>query len=149
MDGDAPNDRPGRGSVNAASVVGGSGSANNAGSLTPTMELQAGERFISEEDETSSDSDGSEENDDEREEESNGEDDNEDEAEDRSDLEVDEETRFIEMYDVYGRHLSPRHLSPSIPELERDNEDILMIQYADSGRDEGGNNGTENGMSRI
>lgn len=60
-----------------------------------------------------------------------GEDENEDEAEDRSDLEVDEETRqYIEMYDVYGRHLSP-----SIPELERDNEDILMIQYADNGRD--------------
>lgn len=39
------------------------------------------------------------------------------------------------MYDVYGRHLSP-----SIPELERDNEDILMIQYADNGRDGGGNN---------
>lgn len=65
-----------------------------------------------------------------------GEDENEDEAEDRSDLEVDEETRqYIEMYDVYGRHLSP-----SIPELERDNEDILMIQYADNGRDGGGNN---------
>lgn len=39
------------------------------------------------------------------------------------------------MYDVYGRHLSP-----SIPELERDNEDILMIQYADNGRDGSGNN---------
>lgn len=39
------------------------------------------------------------------------------------------------MYDVYGRHLSP-----SIPELERDNEDILMIQYADNGRDGGSNN---------
>lgn len=65
-----------------------------------------------------------------------GEDENEDEAEDRSDLEVDEETRqYIEMYDVYGRHLSP-----SIPELERDNEDILMIQYADNGRDGSGNN---------
>lgn len=66
-----------------------------------------------------------------------GEDENEDEAEDRSDLEVDEETRqYIEMYDVYGRHLSP-----SIPELERDNEsDILMIQYADNGRDGGSAN---------
>lgn len=65
-----------------------------------------------------------------------GEDENEDEAEDRSDLEGDEETRqYIEMYDVYGRHLSP-----SIPELERDNEDILMIQYADNGRDGGSNN---------
>lgn len=51
-------------------------------------------------------------------------------------MEVDEETRqYIEMYDVYGRHLSP-----SIPELERDNEDILMIQYADNGRDGGSNN---------
>lgn len=72
-----------------------------------------------------------------------GEDENEDEAEDRSDLEVDEETRqYIEMYDVYGRHLSP-----SIPELERDNEDILMIQYADNGRDAGGNTaGTTNSV---
>lgn len=51
-------------------------------------------------------------------------------------MEVDEETRqYIEMYDVYGRHLSP-----SIPELERDNEDILMIQYADNGRDGNGAN---------
>lgn len=51
-------------------------------------------------------------------------------------MEGDEETRqYIEMYDVYGRHLSP-----SIPELERDNEDILMIQYADNGRDGGSNN---------
>lgn len=148
LDGDAPGERIGRGSGNATTVAGGSNSTNSATGL-PAVELQGGERFISEEDETSTDSDGTEENDDEREEESNGDDDNEDEAEDRSDLEVDEETRFIEMYDVYGRHLSPRHLSPSIPELERDNEDILMIQYADSGRDEGGNNDAENGKTQF
>lgn len=52
------------------------------------------------------------------------------------------------MYDVYGRHLSPRHLSPSIPELERDSEDILMIQYADNGRD-GSSNNASNGMYFI
>lgn len=95
-----------------------------------------------EDDDTSSDSDsnGSEDNDEEREEEIDD-DENEDEAEDRSDLEVDEETRqFIEMYDhVYGRHLSP-----SIPELERDSEDILMIQYADNGRDPSGTNASNN-----
>lgn len=60
---------------------------------------------------------------------------NEDEADDRSELDVDEETRqFIEIYDVHGRRMSP-----SIPELDRDNEDILMIQYS------GSENGTGDG----
>lgn len=121
-----------RGSLSASVVTAGS-SGNNSVSIQP-IEL-ADDRYILEEDDTSSDSEsnGSEENDEEREEEMD-EDENEDEAEDRSDLEVDEETRqFIDMYDhVYGRHLSP-----SIPELERDSEDILMIQYADNGRDVG------------
>lgn len=121
-----------RGSISASVVTAGS-SGSTGGSMQP-IEL-ADERYILEEDDTSSDSEsnGSEENDEEREEEMDD-DENEDEAEDRSDLEVDEETRqFIDMYDhVYGRHLSP-----SIPELERDSEDILMIQYADNGRDVG------------
>ncbi len=59
---------------------------------------------------------------------------NEDEADDRSELDVDEETRqFIEIYDMHGRRMSP-----SIPELDRDN-DILMIQYS------GSENGTGDG----
>lgn len=59
---------------------------------------------------------------------------NEDEGDDRSELDVDEETRqFIEIYDMHGRRMSP-----SIPELDRDNEDILMIQYS-------GENGTGDG----
>lgn len=37
-----------------------------------------------------------------------------------------------------------RHLSPSIPELERDSEDILMIQYADNGRDTSNNTASNN-----
>lgn len=60
---------------------------------------------------------------------------NEDEADDRSELDVDEETRqFIEIYDMHGRRMSP-----SMPELDRDNEDILMIQYS------GSENGTGDG----
>lgn len=48
---------------------------------------------------------------------------------------MDEETRqFIEIYDMHGRRMSP-----SIPELDRDNEDILMIQYS------GSENGTGDG----
>lgn len=61
---------------------------------------------------------------------------NEDEADEHSELDVDEETRqFIEMYDqnVLSHHIR----SPNLPEADRDNEDILMIQYA-------GNNATEN-----
>lgn len=125
-----------------ASVVNAGSAGNTSGNLQP-IEL-AEERYILEEDDTSSDSEsnGSEENDEERDEEMDD-DENEDEAEDRSDLEVDEETRqFIEMYDhVYGRHLSP-----SIPELERDSEDILMIQYADNGRDVSANSGNGNSV---
>lgn len=68
---------------------------------------------------------------------------NEDEGDEHSDLDVDEETRqFIEMYDqnVYSVR------SPNIPELERDNEDILMIQYnANSAR---GDNDTE-GVNNV
>lgn len=133
-----------RGSI-AASVAA-TGSSGGTGSNMQPIEL-ADERYILEEDDTSAESDstGSEENDEEREEEMDD-DENEDEAEDRSDLEVDEETRqFIDMYDhVYGRHLSP-----SIPELERDSEDILMIQYADNGRDVGATaaNGNSVGVS--
>lgn len=59
---------------------------------------------------------------------------NDEEADEHSELDVDEETRqFIEMYDqnLYSVR------SPNIPELERDNEDILMIQYQ-------GNNAQEN-----
>lgn len=48
---------------------------------------------------------------------------------------MDEETRqFIEIYDMHGRRMSP-----SIRELDRDNEDILMIQYS------GSENGTGDG----
>lgn len=134
-------DRASRGS---SSVVAADNSTGGTGGLQPID--MADERFIIEEDDTSSDSDsnGSEENEEEREEESNGEDENEDEAEDRSDLEVDEETRqFIEMYDVYGRHLSP-----SIPELERDSEDILMIQYADNGENTNRENSNRENSNR-
>lgn len=67
---------------------------------------------------------------------------NEDEGDEHSDLDVDEETRqFIEMYDqnVYSVR------SPNIPELERDNEDILMIQYnANSARGENDTEGVDN-----
>lgn len=110
------------------------GNAGSTGGGMQPIEL-ADERYILEEDDTSSDSEsnGSEENDEEREEEMDD-DENEDEAEDRSDLEADEETRQFIDIDMYG-HMYGRHLSPSIPELERDNEDILMIQYADNGRD--------------
>lgn len=61
---------------------------------------------------------------------------NEDEADEHSELDVDEETRqFIEMYDqnVLSHHIR----SPNLNEADRDNEDILMIQYA-------GNNSGEN-----
>lgn len=130
-----------RDSVAATGVTTGSSGGSGVG-LRP-MDI-AEERFIIEEDDTSSDSESnaSEENDEDREEEMD-EDENEDEAEDRSDLEVDEETRqFIEMYDhVYGRHLSP-----AIPELERDSEDILMIQYADNERDVGGGTANDAGI---
>lgn len=131
-----------RGSISTSVVTAGS-SGSTGGSMQP-IEL-ADERYIHlEEDDTSSDSEsnGSEENDEEREEEMDD-DENEDEAEDRSDLEVDEETRqFIDMYDhVYGRHLSP-----SIPELERDSEDILMIQYANGERDVGAGAGNGNSV---
>lgn len=128
-----------RGSVTASVVT--AGSSGSTG-LQP-IELTE-ERYILEEDDTSSDSESnaSDENDDEREEEIDD-DENENEAEDRSDLEDDEETRqFIEMYDhVYGRHLSP-----SIPELERDSEDILMIQYADNGREVSATTNSTNGI---
>lgn len=131
-----------RGSVTAAVA-----NATNSVNVHQPMELTE-ERYMDEDDSSSeSDSNGSDENDEEREEEMED-DENEDEAEDRSELDVDEETRqFIEMYDhVYGRNLSP-----SIPELERDSEDILMIQYADNSRNNGPNSNNGNGKfnSRI
>lgn len=136
-----------RSSIGSTTAIRGSAPASvvnaaTAANVHQPIELTE-ERFIMEEDDSSSDSDSnaSDENDEEREEEMED-DENEDEAEDRSELDVDEETRqFIEMYDhVYGRHLSP-----SIPELERDSEDILMIQYADNGRNSGANAGNGNG----
>lgn len=108
----------------------------NASSVAQPMEMNE-ERFIMEEDDSSSDSDsngsGSDENDGEEIEDEN------DDEEAVSELDVDEETRqFIEMYDhVYGRHLSP--------ELERDSEDILMIQYADNGSNNVTNSSSSNG----
>lgn len=57
-------------------------------------------------------------------------DDEEEEAEERSELDEDEETQPFEMYDHH--HMFGRHLSPSIPEIERDHEDILMIQYSNN-----------------
>lgn len=67
----------------------------------------------------------------------NDEDEEEEEAEERSELDVDEETQpFIEMFD---HHMYGRHLSPSIPEIERDNEDILMIQYSNGSQNNGNN----------
>lgn len=56
--------------------------------------------------------------------------DEEEEAEERSELDEDEETQPFEMYDHH--HMYGRHLSPSIPEIERDHEDILMIQYSNA-----------------
>ena len=63
----------------------------------------------------------------------NDEDEEEEEAEERSELDVDEETQPFEMYD-HHHHMYGRHLSPSIPEIERDHEDILMIQYSNNGQ---------------
>lgn len=45
-------------------------------------------------------------------------------------MDEDEETQPFEMYDHH--HMYGRHLSPSIPEIERDHEDILMIQYSNN-----------------
>lgn len=61
---------------------------------------------------------------------------------------MDEETQpFIEMFD---RHLYGRHLSPSIPEIERDNEDILMIQYSNNSQNNSNsNNNANNEVSRA
>lgn len=56
-------------------------------------------------------------------------DEEEEEAEERSELDEDEETQPFEMF---GHHMYDRHLSPSIPEIERDHEDILMIQYSNN-----------------
>lgn len=67
--------------------------------------------------------------------------DEEEEAEERSELDEDEETQPFEMFDhaMYGRHLSP-----SIPEIERDHEDILMIQYPNNAQNNAnGNNNAE------
>ncbi|CRL01178.1 CLUMA_CG014451, isoform A [Clunio marinus] len=68
-------------------------------------------------------------------------DEEEEEAEERSELDEDEETQPFEMYD---HHMYGRHLSPSIPEIERDHEDILMIQYSNIAQNNGNaNNNTE------
>jgi E3 ubiquitin-protein ligase HUWE1 len=53
-------------------------------------------------------------------------------------LDEDEETQPFEMYDHHSMY--GRHLSPSIPEIERDHEDILMIQYSNNAQ----NNATAN-----
>lgn len=69
-------------------------------------------------------------------------DDEEEEAEERSELDEDEETQPFEMYD---HHMYGRHLSPSIPEIERDHEDILMIQYSNNAQ----NNANTNNNAEV
>ena len=64
-------------------------------------------------------------------------DEEEEEAEERSELDEDEETQPFEMYD---HHMYGRHLSPSIPEIERDHDDILMIQYSNAANNAGAAN---------
>lgn len=52
---------------------------------------------------------------------------------------------------MYDRHsMYGRHLSPSIPEIERDHEDILMIQYSNNAQNNANaNNNTENRENRT
>lgn len=69
-------------------------------------------------------------------------DDEEEEAEERSELDEDEETQPFEMYD---HHMYGRHLSPSIPEIERDHEDLLMIQYSNNAQ----NNANANNNAEV
>lgn len=76
-------------------------------------------------------------------------DDEEEEAEERSEIDEDEETQPFEMYDHHSMY--GRHLSPSIPEIERDHEDILMIQYSNNAQNNGANvnNNAENRENRT
>jgi E3 ubiquitin-protein ligase HUWE1 len=75
-------------------------------------------------------------------------DEEEEEAEERSELDEDEETQPFEMYDHHSMY--GRHLSPSIPEIERDHEDILMIQYSNNAQNgASANNNTENRENRA
>lgn len=46
---------------------------------------------------------------------------------------------------MYDHHMYGRHLSPSIPEIERDHEDILMIQYSNNAQ----NNATANNNAEV
>lgn len=74
-------------------------------------------------------------------------DDEEEEAEERSELDEDEETQPFEMFD---HHMYGRHLSPSIPEIERDHEDILMIQYSNNAQNNANaNNNAETRENRT
>lgn len=74
-------------------------------------------------------------------------DEEEEEAEERSELDEDEETQPFEMYD---HHMYGRHLSPSIPEIERDHEDILMIQYSNNAQNNANaNNNAETRENRT
>lgn len=74
--------------------------------------------------------------------------DEEEENEERSELDDDEETQPFEMYDRHSMY--GRHLSPSIPEIERDHEDILMIQYSNNAQNNANaNNNTENRENRV
>ncbi|KAL7044451.1 hypothetical protein ACKWTF_001914 [Chironomus riparius] len=105
--------------------------------------------------ESSSDSDDSESNasdNEEREmdevEEIENDEDEEEENEERSELDDDEETQPFEMYDRHSMY--GRHLSPSIPEIERDHEDILMIQYSNNAQNNViANNNTETRENRV
>jgi Ubiquitin binding region len=75
-------------------------------------------------------------------------DEEEEEAEERSEIDEDEETQPFEMYDHHSMY--GRHLSPSIPEIERDHEDILMIQYSNNAQNGGNaNNNAENRENRA
>lgn len=75
-------------------------------------------------------------------------DDEEEEAEERSELDEDEETQPFEMYDHHSMY--GRHLSPSIPEIERDHEDILMIQYSNNAQNNANaNNNAETRENRT
>ena len=63
-------------------------------------------------------------------------------------MDEDEETQPFEMYDHHSMY--GRHLSPSIPEIERDHEDILMIQYSNNAQNNtNANNNTENRENRT
>lgn len=75
-------------------------------------------------------------------------DEEEEEAEERSEIDEDEETQPFEMYDHHSMY--GRHLSPSIPEIERDHEDILMIQYSNNAQNGAvANNNAENRENRT